>query len=445
MQWRRSHSAVVTESGLAARRAVSSTPLYSRRVDLRTELRTALALVISAGVAAALNLAYLVLIGRAIGPVEYGNFAVAVSVVITASVAFGPIGSAVARVVAARMPAGEPTVAGIRRPVIRTLGRWTAVAFLIAVPLAPPASRYLHLHDHWLLLYALAASASYVMLGSERGVLHGFGRFGEHNINSLIEAAVRLGAALAALSFMKSASEAFLPYLFATLLAQLLITLRWRRVREMIAIDARAVAETIRIAKPLMLLMLATAVFQNADVLAAKRWLDPLVAGQYAAAATLTRVFGVLFVPLYVMAGPMFVKAQAEGRAAGPVALRLCGYFLAMAALPLALVAIFGRQVMGALYGAEYRAAGAIIALQGGAVIMSYLSLMAAQAHVTLESRWLPASFAALAIAQVVLLVFNHGSMYAIVASLYGIQVLLLTLTVIAFPRARSRVRPEAS
>ena len=78
----------------------------------------------------------------------------------------------------------------------------------------------------------------------------------------------------------------------------------------------------VRLASPLLLLLLASAVYQNADMLAVKRWLPAAIAGQYGAASAMTRAFGVLFVPLYIISGPMLVALHEKGQS---IVERRCG------------------------------------------------------------------------------------------------------------------------
>jgi O-antigen/teichoic acid export membrane protein len=88
----------------------------------RTEVVDVLELVGGAGITALLNFIYVIYVGRALRPEEYGDFAAALSVIFVVTLALSPIGPSLARRVAARVVRErEPLIAPLRQTAIRWL------------------------------------------------------------------------------------------------------------------------------------------------------------------------------------------------------------------------------------------------------------------------------------------------------------------------------------
>jgi hypothetical protein len=175
-------------------------------------------------------------------------------------------------------------------------------------------------------------------------------------------------------------------------------------------------------------------------MLAVKRWLPAAVAGQYGAASAMTRAFGVLFVPLYIISGPMLVALHEEGRSIVGATLRLCAYFLALCAVPLALLTWYGRELTTLLYGAVYAEAGLIAAKLGGVLVIGYLTLLIAQARVTVGAFGVARIYGIFGVLQIALLVLMHDSVGSIITALIIVQGVLLLVVLAALFRPVSPV-----
>ncbi len=144
-------------------------------------------------------------------------------------------------------------------------------------------------------------------------------RFRRYNVNTLVETLIRTGGAILLLHFVRSPLRR--P-------RELRAWADCRRGRDRDRVRARIDwREVSRLTIPMVILMLAIAIFQNADVLAVKRWLSPTEAGLYGAASAMARGFGVVFVPLYVLAGPLLTGAHESGRPIRGLTLHLAGVF----------------------------------------------------------------------------------------------------------------------
>lgn len=404
-----------------------------------TGYRHAAELIIGAAVGAVLTLATIVYVGRVLGPEEYADYSAALSVIYLVTLAFAPVTPTMARLIAQR--AARDDLAGamaIRALVMKRLLIVSAIALAGGVAIVPFAAQWLKFRSPFTLLFALVASLLYALLSVDRGLLQGLTRFREYNVNAVAEAAVRAVATVAILALAANAASATFCFVLALAVAQAMIVLRIRPGGRDDVVDWPSV---VRLAVPMMLMMVAIAIFQNTDVLAVKRWFSPGDSGLYGAAGALNRGFGVLFVPLYVMAGPMLTRRHEAGQTVFKPTLWLAAAFLAMTAAPLLVFLVWPRLIVTALYGPVYSPAASLLAPLAGVTIMTYAAIMLAQALITIGDFSFLRGFVVCAAIQVIGLIIFHRDFSGVFAVLYFAQTILLIVTSIYFLRAsRKRV-----
>lgn len=404
-----------------------------------TGYRHAAELIIGAAVGAVLTIATIVYVGRVVGPEEYADYSAALSVIYFVALVFAPVTPTVARLIAQR--AARDDLAGamaIRALVMKRLLIVSAIALAAGMALVPFASQWLKFRSPFTLLFALVASLLYALLSVDRGLLQGLTRFREYNANAVAEAAVRAVATVALLAFVANAASATFCYALALAAAQAMIVLRIRPSRREDVVEWPAV---VRLAVPMMLMMMAIAIFQNTDVLAVKRWFSPGHSGLYGAAGALNRGFGVIFAPLYVMAGPMLTRRHEAGQTVFKPTLGLAAAFLAMTTAPLLVFMVWPRLIVTALYGPVYAPAASLLAPLAGVTIMTYAAIMLAQALITIGDFSFLRGFVVCAAIQVIGLIIVHRDFSDVFAVLYFAQTILLIVTSMYFLRAsRKRV-----
>jgi len=406
-------------------------------MKLRTEIGAAAELVVGAGVSAILVFVYIAYTARRLGPEANADFSSALSFIFVSTMALSTIAPAVSRVVARLVARGDVgRVDALRSYVRNRFRRWSAAAIVLSCAAAIPLARLFHFRSVWTPILAFLCAIAFALASIERGFLQGLSRFRTQNLNTVFEAALRLVLALVLLAIMQRPESALVAYVISMSIATALLLRRGGR--EVGGGDDWR--EVVRLASPLLLLLLGSAVYQNADMLAVKRWLPPAIAGQYGAASAMTRAFGVLFVPLYIISGPMLVALHEEGRSIVSATLRLCAYFLALCVVPLALLTWYGRELTTLLYGAVYAQAGSIAAALGGVLVIGYLTLLIAQARVTVGAFGVARIYAVFGVLQIALLVVMHDSVGTIITALIVVQGALLLVVLAALFRPIKRV-----
>lgn len=405
-------------------------------------MRRTLGLLLAGGVSALVTIAYLVYVGRVLGPAQYGEFSTALAFIYFGAIALSPLTPAVARIAARRLARGDAeSVIVLRRGVVTSLAAGLSVAAVVLVLPALAVARVLKFQSPVPLLVAVAAALAFTLLSADRGFLQGLFRFGAYNGSILIESFVRVIAAIVVFRiYGASATGALAAYLAAIVTAEVFNALLFRRkwtVSGKVALDW---AELRGLVVPMMALMAAAALYQNADMMAVKRWFPPVVAGEYGAAAALAKMFGAVFTPLYVLAGPLLTQHHERGEPLRRPALRIAAIFLAISSAGLALLLFQGQQIVRMLFGEAFTGAAGMAVHLGAISILIHTSLLLSQVFITTHDfqflRW----FGVAAAVQIVGLAVFHATIGEVVMTLYAAQLtLILPLSLQVVRNARTR------
>lgn len=385
-----------------------------------------------------MTIGYLVFVGRVIGPAEYSDFSAALSIIYFVGLTLSPLTPTIARLTASYRARGgaDDSVVALRRAALqRTMlvaGAITVAGIAVSFALA----NALRFRTAAPLAWAFAAVFLYAIVSVDRGVAQGLLLFRFYNANVIIEAAVRLVLAVILVLIVRAASSALLPYVVGLGIAEIALAGRLRqRGSGQGSVDWLDVR---RLAVPIMIVMFSLAVFQNADMLAVKRWFSPRDAGAYGAATAVARAFGVIFVPFYVIAGPLLTSLHEAGKPIVGATLRLTAWFAAAGIAALLLVAAAPQLLLRSLYGADFLRGASILVPLGGIAIISYAGLMLAQALLTLHDFRFVAGYVVCAVLQCIGLAFFHTDYSDVIRVLYVAQIAAV-LSVSIFFLARRR------
>ena len=412
---------------------------------MTVDYRRVAELVIAAGITAILTIGYIIYAGRVLGPAEYADFSAGLSVIYLFSVALSPVTPTIARLVARCFVRRDfASIAALRSAVLSRLLVAIAIAGVVSFACSRLIARALHFRTTTTVLLSFLAALLFAFLSVDRGVLHGLMRFRTYNVNTVLEAIIRAGGAVLFIHYATNATSALASYALALIIAELAIALPFER--EWRNIDGGRVdrREVLRLTLPMIVLMLAIAVFQNADVLAVKRWFHATDAGVYGAASAVARAFGVIFVPLYVLARPLLAGAHEQGRPIRKLTLELCAIFLALGALPLAVFFLWPQRIMTLLYGPAYASAGPLVARLGGVAIITYTALMLVQALISVADFRFLIVYGGGVILQIAALVLLHNTYADVITALYVPQTIVLLVVLVLFATC-SRLSSRAS
>lgn len=381
-------------------------------------------LVLAAGVAALLTIVYLVLVGRTLGPAEYADFSAALSVIYFFAVALSPVGPTLARIVAKRVARGEEAdVASLRGAIMRRLLIGSVAAAAVLMLAAPLVARWLRFRSSAPVVAAFGCALLFALLSADRGVLQGLMRFRSYNVSVVLEAVIRAAGAVIVLHiFEQSAATALVSYAAAMVLAEVIIAMSWRSSSRM-RVDW---AEIRQLTGPMFLLMIAAAAFQNVDMLAVKRWFPAEAAGRYGAAVAVARSLAVLFVPLYVLVGPLLTTARERGEPIVRPAVRLALMYVGLSLPALAVLFVWPEQIIRLLFGAEFAGLSSAVVLLAAVTVLLHTSLLLTQVMITVEDFRFLWIYAAVAAAEAIGLMLFHDAITQVLTVAILAQVVLL-------------------
>ncbi len=395
-------------------------------------------LVVGAAIAAAVTLVYVVYTGRAIGTSEYADFSAALSAIYLVGLTVSPMTPTIARLTARYRSRGERrAVVALRHAAMRHMGAAGAAVTLVGLATSSLIARVLHFRSAMPLVLAFAAVLMLSLISVDRGEAQGLFRFRLYNVNIILESVLRLAIAVLLLQRARTASAALIAYVVGLAVSELVLAGALRDVCPDAKEQTVDWQEVRRLAIPMVMLMFLLAVFQNADMLVVKRWFPAQQSGLYGAASLMARTFGVIFAPLYVLAGPVMTAAHEARRSITAVALRLCGWFIALAAGPLAVLAIWPRPLLRALYGVPFADAAPLVAPLSGVAIIAYTAVLLAQVFITLDDFRFLRVYAIFAVLCLAGLLLWHSSIKQLFAVLYATQGLLLIAMVVMLARLR--------
>jgi len=344
-------------------------------------------LVAGTGITTVLALAYNVYAGRVLGRVDYGDFAAVLSAVALCQIALGPINGTVARFAAQYATTGAlGRVRSLWREVNRRVAKYALLGVAVGAVAAVPLASLLRLSSVWSVILGVAIVYVTLMLAVSRGALRGLQAFGPLNVNTITEAAVRLAAGVMLLTFWCHTTVGLSAYLVA--LVVVLVLARAQLARLWSGFDFERVdgAAVRRFTGPLLVMTITAAGIRNMDMLAAKRFVLEADAGLYAAAFTLSRTVSGLVTPFTTFLLPLLTQLHTAGHGTRGTLFRTCGYFLLLAAVPVALFAIWPERIVRLLYSSEFATAGALLLPLTLTRLFTFLSHMIALAFAATDS-----------------------------------------------------------
>lgn len=409
---------------------------------MRAETRHSAVLVSGAGVTAVISMIYVVFAGRVLGPASYAEFVAAISFVHLSMIAFGPINATVARFTAQYASRGEyGKVLFLTRAVWRRISVYGLLGLAVGLVVFQPVRTVLRFESAWPLLVAYAMVYLHILLNVPRGVLRGAHRFGSYNINIVIESGTRLVFGVILLTLFCNASVGLSAYVAGLIVVLFVSRVQLRSIwhgHEAQRVDVAAVK---RFTVPMSITMFTSAAFQNMDMLFVKHYFEASEAGVYGAATRLAGSIVVLVTPFSVLLLPMLTAMYEQGRGVAGTFLRLCGYFLLLAAGPIVLFWLWPERVMLLLYGEAYVESAPFLLPLAGALVMGSLSALISQAFVSRNSfRFLVVYLPGMA-AQVACLCVWHDSLQTVVTVVLAAQgcTLVMMAAYLIFDTSRRR------
>jgi O-antigen/teichoic acid export membrane protein len=305
---------------------------------------------------AGLSLAYVVIVGRRLGPALYADFSAALAVAYVLIAALSPLATVTVQVAAAANVArGRAAALAVWKPLLARAAPAVLPLLLVAALVAPALARMLDIRPAAALYAAIAVAAATAFISVLRNLLRAVGDYGVHATVSTGEAALRLAVGAAIVGLTVSPAWALWAYVIAAAMTSLVLL---HMTRSAAAVPALG-AIWINLGGALVL-SLATALAGNIDVMIARSRLSAEEAGLYGAASTIARGAAHVLAPIEILLLPALAHA---GRRLPQTVARLAAYSLLSVGGALAIFAMFSREIVILFFGRAYEPASAILVI----------------------------------------------------------------------------------
>lgn len=375
------------------------------------EIRHTLVLGGGTAAAAVLALLYQFVVGRALGPAEFADFATVLSLVYFGAIAAGPVNATAARFSAEFAAKGDlGSIRALASVLLRWVARYGLLVCALALLVARPLGAWLHFRSLAPLVVAVAILYVSLIVNLARGLLRGVLRFSTYNVNVVVEAGLRLIVGIPLVWVFVDAGSAVSAYVIALIVLLPVSALQVRSIwggTEPSPIDPHRVK---RFGFPMTLFTVCMAGFLTVDMVLVKHLFDSEQAGLYGGAVTLARSITLIYAPFGVMMMPLFVDEAVKGGRPFLTLARVGSYFVGVAGIPVLILGLWSRQVLTLTLGSAFAQAAPLLLPLAGSALLGGISALIGNALAGLDRfRFLGLYLAGLVLEVVVLAVW-HGS-----------------------------------
>lgn len=401
-------------------------------------------LLVSTGVSG-LNLLHNLMMGRLLAPALYGQL----TLIITLQLLIGLLPNAL-QTVTSRFSAGY--VARSSESALRGLWRWSRQSMFglgiaiggILLVLAPWLAQVFQLSSASVLIPIALASAPFIWMGADRGILQGLNAYFWLSGAYLIEALARLGLGVLLVLALAGTGGQLEGAIWALAQGMCLtwfisyLALRVNNAAKPSSPDTHERGEWQRLTRLILLALVGQAIITNSDFLLVKSLFTPQEAGLYAAVSVLGRIayFGVL--PLTTVMIPAIARQQALGESTRRSFLILVGGGMALCMSLLIVATLFAPQILGVLYGTAYQDASSFLPLYTLAASLYVITNLIVLYRLALGAGSESALPFIAGIAQIVGILLFHQSLSAVIS----VQVIVMSVLLLGV--AWRTLRPQS-
>jgi len=375
---------------------------------------------------ALLNFVFNVSVARTLGPANFGHISAAVTLLMLASAITLSF-----QMVAAKFIARNPSGSG-KLAVFLSLQRRAWLVGLAAGGMLAASSPWLapalRMPSPWLLVMMGGAIAVYIPVGVRRGHLQGECRFPRLAGNFVIEAAVRLLAAVALVVLGFGVFGAVGAIVLSVIAAYLLPPLALPTAQG----EGASIPPSFQEGMQAIVFFVGKVIINNIDVLLVKHFFPPAEAGIYAAVALIGRVLAIMS---WQVVSAMFPVSAASQRNDRRVLIYPMLLVLGLTAAFILGALAFSTQVIGGIFGKSFSAGIGLMPLYAataGAYTLAVVLMTYEMSRKVASASWIQLGFSGLVVLGIALF---HGSLHQVIAVQLGLMLALIVAVSIPFLR----------
>lgn len=401
---------------------------------MKTETRHSITMIIGSVIVACISMVYTVYVARILGPVESAHFFTALSFALIFISVSAPINNTVthfASMYATREEYAKITV--LETVMVKFVQNISFFCVIIGIVCVRFLTEFFHFNSPWLLVAVYGVTICSFFLNVYRGILRGLHAYGAYNINTILEAVVRLGVGCVLVYYMPQAVWAVFAYCIAMFMAGIIFYAQMRSVRRVADNAMIDTAAITRFMVPMFVMSCLCGILLNIDMFFVKRYCTDIEAGCYGAALTLARSVNIFFMAFNTFLLPLLTERHERGRNINGGLVRVSMYFLVCAGALVWLFYVYANPLVRIVYGADFNLAGPLVLPLVCAMTCAFLGSFIAQAFAACHRFAFLIIYCIGLIAMICVLWCRHDSLRQIVQGVVLIQGVILMMLVILF------------
>jgi len=307
-----------------------------------------------------LGFLYQILMAKTLGPEDYGVLAVLISLFYFVGMPSEIIQTAVSRYTTKFKAKGE--YGKIKRILIDFMSNGLIVAlaiFIVAMPLFYWYSKFVNVTFSLVVLMALLIFPSFLAPVS-RGILQGMKKFNSLGVNMVIEAFVKLVAALILVYFGFRVYGAVVGTLIGAIIGIILSFLPLKRI-VLTKREKSKIPNVLSYSSSIFYAMIAIMFIQSIDIILAKRFFSPILAGQYAAANLVGKMIFLGTISIAKVLLPISSEKYENGENSFRAFIKSFFVITLLCTGAVIVIFIFRNLIINIIFSSEYLRVGSIL------------------------------------------------------------------------------------
>lgn len=359
-----------------------------------------------------INYVYHLIMGRMLGPVEYGILASLYSILYLVSIIPSSASVAIVKFISSATENQVYSVYESLRKLIFKIAVGLSISMIITAPLL---SNFLHIES--LLAVILIVPILFLSLVTlvNQSASQGLLKFSGYVIPTLISSILKLilGVGLVYIGWSVSGAmfAIVIGMLFAYLYSYRFINKHIKKTK----VKRNDLVPFLKYSGPVLVQALAFTSIFTLDVILAKHFLEPFSAGIYAALSTLGKIIFFAASPVAATMFPVIAKRKALGQEYSKIFFASLAITAGIASFATLLFWLFPNIAIGVLYGKDYLSAKTDLVWMGFFMLFYTLSNLLVNFFLSIGNTKIVIVPLMAAIIQAVVIWFNHGSITTII------------------------------
>jgi O-antigen/teichoic acid export membrane protein len=380
------------------------------------------------------------LMGRMLGPAQYGEMAAIMSLLMIVGVGGGAVLTIIMRY------SGELYHIGQYQAIMKLLKTYTRylfflsiILFLVGLSLTRVIADFFTITHFIPIAIGLTSIIFSLLIVINKGILQGTQQFIPLSVLTAVEMLLRLliGVLLVRIGF--AVSGAILAIVLATAIAYIFTFLPLRKISEkaisqkdkkVFVFDKR---EMFSYSWPTFLATFLLATAMNVDVILVKHNFSPEIAGQYAAISTVAKIILYLTTPIISVMFPMISEKKIKGEKHYKTFLLSMIVTIVVALIILGVYNVMPRFIINLLYGHDYVSLYNLLPQIGFFIVFYTLVNLISNYFIAVKDFFFIIPFTVLLVGQILTIEYYHPTISAVVRVFVATTALLFGLLIVYY------------